>query len=118
MEAMHGYTIRMGMQRTMQDPPNETYYITGESMPFFYAVGNLHVFKGPGDFNGYGRCPVRLYWTGFGLPPNILGEYRALLTSQALTVRWCLAAPQEGAGTDRPREGAGLDRPPAGGPPV
>merc|ERR1719223_2702847 len=33
-----------------------------------HAVGNLHVFMGPDDFNGYGYFYVRLYWTGFGLP--------------------------------------------------
>jgi len=36
-----------------------------------HAVGNLHVFMGPDDFNGYGYFYVRLYWTGFGLPANI-----------------------------------------------
>merc|ERR1712232_955711 len=40
-----------------------------------HAVGNLHVFKGPDDFNGYGYFYVRLYWTGFGLPANIIEEY-------------------------------------------
>merc|ERR1711957_60507 len=40
-----------------------------------HAVGNLHVFKGPDDFNGYGYFYVRLYWTGFGLPANIVEEY-------------------------------------------
>jgi len=40
-----------------------------------HAVGNLHVFKGPDDFNGYGFFYVRLYWTGFGLPANIVEEY-------------------------------------------
>merc|ERR1712136_386970 len=28
-----------------------------------HAVGNLHVFKGPDDFNGYGYFFVRLNWT-------------------------------------------------------
>merc|ERR1712048_1471695 len=28
-----------------------------------HAVGNLHVFLGPDDFNGYGYFYVRLYWT-------------------------------------------------------
>merc|ERR1719235_2295667 len=37
-----------------------------------HAVGNLHVFLGPDDFNGYGYFYVRLYWTGFGLPANIV----------------------------------------------
>merc|ERR1712190_642045 len=40
-----------------------------------HAVGNLHVFKGPDDFNGYGYFYVRLYWTGFGLPCNVVEEY-------------------------------------------
>jgi hypothetical protein len=40
-----------------------------------HAVGNLHVFLGPDDFNGYGYFYVRLYWTGFGLPANIVEEY-------------------------------------------
>jgi flavocytochrome c len=43
-----------------------------------HAVGNLHVFKGPDDFNGYGFFYVRLYWTGFGLPANIVEEYLLL----------------------------------------
>jgi hypothetical protein len=37
-----------------------------------YAVGNLHVFKGPDGFHGYGYFYVRLCWTGFGLPANII----------------------------------------------
>merc|ERR1712032_54650 len=40
-----------------------------------HAVGNLHVFMGPDDFNGYGYFYVRLYWTGFGLPANTVEEY-------------------------------------------
>merc|ERR1712060_426779 len=40
-----------------------------------HAVGNLHVFMGPDDFNGYGYFYVRLYWTGLGLPANIVEEY-------------------------------------------
>jgi len=40
-----------------------------------HAVGNLHVFLGPDDFNGYGFFYVRLYYTGFGLPANIVEEY-------------------------------------------
>merc|ERR1712183_1225649 len=40
-----------------------------------HAVGNLHVFMGPDDFNGYGYFYVRLYWTGFGLPANVVEEY-------------------------------------------
>jgi len=40
-----------------------------------HAIGNLHVFLGPDDFNGYGYFYVRLYGTGFGLPANIVEEY-------------------------------------------
>jgi len=40
-----------------------------------HAVGNLHVFLGPDDFNGYGYFYVRLYWTGFGFHANIVEEY-------------------------------------------
>lgn len=43
-----------------------------------HAIGNLHVFGGPDDFNGYGYFYVRLYWTGFGLEANIVEEYVAL----------------------------------------
>jgi len=43
-----------------------------------HAVGNLHVFLGPNDFNGYGYFYVRLYWTGFGFSANIVEEYIAL----------------------------------------
>merc|ERR1719188_619902 len=43
-----------------------------------HAVGNLHVFLGPDDFNGYGYFYVRLYFTGFGLPANIVEEYMLL----------------------------------------
>merc|ERR1712178_590 len=49
-----------------------------------HAVGNLHVFAGPDDFNGYGYFYVRLYWTGFGLPANIVEEY--ILLSAVLHV--------------------------------
>jgi hypothetical protein len=40
-----------------------------------HAIGNLHFFLGPDDFNGYGYFYVRLYWTGFGLNANIVEEY-------------------------------------------
>merc|ERR1711966_638214 len=40
-----------------------------------HAVGNLHVFLGTDDFNGYGYFYVRLYWTGFGFDANIVEEY-------------------------------------------
>ena len=39
------------------------------------AVGNLHVIKGPGDFNVYGYFYVRLHWTGFGFQANLVEEY-------------------------------------------
>merc|ERR1719387_961091 len=40
-----------------------------------HAVGNLHVFLGPDDFNGHGYFYVRLYFTGFGAPANIVEIY-------------------------------------------
>jgi cytochrome b involved in lipid metabolism len=40
-----------------------------------HALGNLHVFLGPDDFNGYGYFYVRLYNTGFGFEANIVEEY-------------------------------------------
>jgi len=43
-----------------------------------HAIGNLHVFLGPDDFNGYGYFYVRLYFTGFGLNANIVEEYLLL----------------------------------------
>ena len=43
-----------------------------------HALGNLHVFMGPDDFNGYGYFYVRLYWTGFGTSANIVELYVAL----------------------------------------
>merc|ERR1719443_2332388 len=49
-----------------------------------HGVGNLHVFMGPDDFNGYGYFYVRLYWTGFGLPANIVEEY--IILSAALHI--------------------------------
>jgi hypothetical protein len=32
-----------------------------------HAIGNLHVFLGPDDFNGYGYFYVRLYWSCLGI---------------------------------------------------
>ena len=40
-----------------------------------HAVENLHMFKGPDDFNGYDYFSVRLYWTGFGFQADIVEEY-------------------------------------------
>merc|ERR1711972_1132103 len=51
-----------------------------------HAVGNLHVFLGPDDFNGYGYFYVRLYWTGFGLQANIVEEYVLLAALLHVTV--------------------------------
>ena len=45
------------------------------SFTVVHAVGNLHVFKGPDDFNGYGYFYVRLYWTGFGFQANTVEEF-------------------------------------------
>ena len=36
----------------------------GSVFIIIHAIGNLHVFLGPNDFNGYGYFYVRLYWTG------------------------------------------------------
>ena len=44
------------------------------------AVGNLSVFRGPDDCNGYGYVYVRLHWTSFGFQTNIVEEY-VLLTA-------------------------------------
>jgi len=44
-----------------------------------HAVGNLHVFLGPDDFNGYGYFYVRLYWTSLGIvKANLVEVYIAL----------------------------------------
>merc|ERR1712057_158161 len=51
-----------------------------------HAVGNLHVFLGPDDFNGYGYFYVRLYWSGFGFDANIVEEYVALCALLHVTV--------------------------------
>ncbi|CAD7937985.1 unnamed protein product [Amoebophrya sp. A25] len=44
-----------------------------------HAVGNLHVFLGPDDFNGYGYFYVRLYWTMGGLMKANIVEFYLLL---------------------------------------
>jgi len=59
---------------------NDRVGLTRSAMFLFFfiiihAIGNLHVFLGPDDFNGYGYFYVRLYWTGFGLKANIVEEY-------------------------------------------
>jgi len=51
-----------------------------------HAVGNLHIFLGPDDFNGYGYFYVRLYPSGFGLPANIVEEYVLLAALLHVTV--------------------------------
>ena len=51
-----------------------------------HAVGNLHIFLGPDDFNGYGYFYVRLYWTCLGLvQANIVEVYIALGAVYAVT---------------------------------
>jgi len=40
-----------------------------------HVVGNIHIFAGPNDFNGYGYFYVRLYW---GVQANIVEIYVAL----------------------------------------
>merc|ERR1712196_87452 len=65
---------------TLAPAKNSRIALTRSAMFMFlfivvHAVGNLHVFLGPDDFNGYGYFYVRLYWTGFGLPANIVEEY-------------------------------------------
>merc|ERR1711874_965297 len=65
---------------TLAPAKNSRIALTRSAMFMFlfiviHAVGNLHVFLGPDDFNGYGYFYVRLYFTGFGLPANIVEEY-------------------------------------------
>lgn len=44
-----------------------------------HAAGNLHIFLGPDDFNGYGYFYVRLYWTSLGLvQANLVEVYLGL----------------------------------------
>ena len=45
-----------------------------------HPIGNLHLFKRPDDFNGYGYFHVRLHCTGLGLQANIVEEYVLLST--------------------------------------
>ena len=47
-----------------------------------HAVGNLHVSKGPDDFNGYDYFYVRLYCTCLGFQANIVEEYVLLSALQ------------------------------------
>jgi hypothetical protein len=51
-----------------------------------HAVGNLHVFLGPDDFNGYGYFYVRLYWTGFGFHANVVEEYILLAAMMHVSI--------------------------------
>merc|ERR1712107_920659 len=82
---------------TLAPAKNSRIALTRSAMFMFlfiviHAVGNLHVFLGPDDFNGYGYFYVRLYPSGFGLPANIVEEYvllAALLhVSVALRRTW------------------------------
>jgi len=43
-----------------------------------HAIGNLHIFLGPDDFNGYGYFYVRLYWFRPVIEANIVEIYVAL----------------------------------------
>ena len=43
-------------------------------------MGNLRVFLGLDDFNGYGYSYAHLYWTGFDFHANIVEEYILLAT--------------------------------------
>ena len=52
-----------------------------------HAIRNLHVFKGPGDFNVYGYFYVRLYRTGFGFQANLVEEY-VWLSAPLPHLRW------------------------------
>ena len=47
-----------------------------------HAVGNLHVSKGPDDFNWYGYFYVRVYCTCLGFQANIVEEYVLLSVLQ------------------------------------
>jgi len=66
------------------------------------AVGNSHVYKGPGDLNGYGYSYVRLYRAGFGLPANVVREYVLLSVllqvvaglKRAWDMKWALVKSQ------------------------
>ena len=60
-----GSSVRTGLTRS------------AVSLFFFivvHAVGNLHMFKGPDDFNGYGYFYLRLYCTGLGFQASIVEE--------------------------------------------
>merc|ERR1711874_601157 len=70
---------------TLAPAKNSRIALTRSAMFMFlfiviHAVGNLHVFLGPDDFNGYGYFYVRLYFTGFGFSANIVEEYVLLCT--------------------------------------
>jgi len=52
-----------------------------------HAVGNLEIYLGKDEYNGYAYFYKRLYWTGFGLEANIVEEYLAI----ALFVHVCVA---------------------------
>merc|ERR1712137_1156748 len=74
------FTIFWQKSLTLASAKNSRIALTRSAMFMFiffviHAVGNLHVFLGPDDFNGYGYFYVRLYPTGFGLPANIVEEY-------------------------------------------
>merc|ERR1719267_215430 len=64
---------------TLAPAKNSRIALTRSAMFMFlfiviHAVGNLHVFLGPDDFNGYGYFYVRLYFIGIG-ESNIVEDY-------------------------------------------
>ena len=64
--------VARNLRNDRTEPPRSAVFLI-----FFivvHAVGNLHVIKGPGDFNVYGYFYVRLYRTGFGFPANLVEE--------------------------------------------
>merc|ERR1712137_251214 len=74
------FTIFWQKSLTLASAKNSRIALTRSAMFMFifiviHAVGNLHVFLGPDDFNGYGYFYARLYWTGFGFSANIVEEY-------------------------------------------
>merc|ERR1712126_73025 len=48
-----------------------------------HVIGNIHIFAGPNDFNGYGYFYVRLYW---GVQANVVEIYVAMCALLHVTV--------------------------------
>jgi len=73
------FTIFWQKSLTLASAKNSRIALTRSAMFMFifiviHAVGNLHVFLGPDDFNGYGYFYVRLYFIGIG-ESNIVEDY-------------------------------------------